>query len=432
MSRRASPVVRTRLRNGLEIRLKEVHTAPLISFWVWYRVGSRNERPGTTGLSHWVEHMLFKGTPSFPAGVLDRAISRDGGLWNAFTFFDWTAFFETMPADRIDLALRLEADRMVHSLFEPREVASERSVIVSEREGHENEPTFRLGEELQAAAFRVHSYHHQIVGDKADLQTIQREDLYRHYRTFYVPSNALIAVAGDFRARPMLERLRRLYGRLPARPKPRALVRPEPEMAGERRVVVEGPGETTYLELAYRAPAATHADFFPLAVLDSILAGASSLNLFGGGLSNKTSRLYRALVQGDLAASISGDLTATIDPYLYGLRATVRPGVSAEAVLTRIDEEIRRLQAEPIGGDDLAKAVKQARALFAYGSESITNQAFWLGYSEMFADYEWFETYLKRLARVTADDVLRVARAYLRPSQRVVGIYVPAQGGNGA
>jgi len=432
MSRRASPVVRTRLRNGLEIRLKEVHTAPLISFWVWYRVGSRNERPGTTGLSHWVEHMLFKGTPSFPAGVLDRAISRDGGLWNAFTFFDWTAFFETMPADRIDLALRLEADRMVHSLFERREVASERSVIVSEREGHENEPTFRLGEELQAAAFRVHSYHHQIVGDKADLQTIQREDLYRHYRTFYVPSNALIAVAGDFRARPMLERLRRLYGRLPARPKPRALVRPEPEMAGERRVVVEGPGETTYLELAYRAPAATHADFFPLAVLDSILAGASSLNLFGGGLSNKTSRLYRALVQGDLAASISGDLTATIDPYLYGLRATVRPGVSAEAVLARIDEEIRRLQAEPIGGDDLAKAVKQARALFAYGSESITNQAFWLGYSEMFADYEWFETYLKRLARVTADDVLRVARAYLRPSQRVVGIYVPAQGSNGA
>ena len=432
MSRRASPVVRTRLRNGLEIRLKEVHTAPLISFWVWYRVGSRNERPGTTGLSHWVEHMLFKGTPSFPAGVLDRAISRDGGLWNAFTFFDWTAFFETMPADRIDLALRLEADRMVHSLFERREVASERSVIVSEREGHENEPTFRLGEELQAAAFRVHSYHHQIVGDKADLQTIQREDLYRHYRTFYVPSNALIAVAGDFRARPMLERLRRLYGRLPARPKPRALVRPEPEMAGERRVVVEGPGETTYLELAYRAPAATHADFFPLAVLDSILAGASSLNLFGGGLSNKTSRLYRALVQGDLAASISGDLTATIDPYLYGLRATVRPGVSAETVLARIDEEIRRLQAEPIGGDDLAKAVKQARALFAYGSESITNQAFWLGYSEMFADYEWFETYLKRLARVTADDVLRVARAYLRPSQRVVGIYLPAQGGNGA
>ncbi|HLE23513.1 MAG TPA: pitrilysin family protein [Anaerolineales bacterium] len=428
----ASPVVRTRLRNGLEIRLKEIRTAPLISFWVWYRVGSRNERPGTTGISHWVEHMMFKGTPTFPAGVLDRAISRDGGLWNAFTFYDWTAYFETMPADRIDLALRLEADRMVHSLFAPSEVASERTVIISEREGHENEPTFRLGEELQAAAFRVHAYHHQIVGDRADLESMTRDDLYRHYRSYYVPANALIAVAGDFRTRPMLDRLRRLFGRIPRRPAPRAAVRPEPEMSGERRVCVEGPGDTTYLELAYRAPAATSPDFFPLAVLDSILAGASSLNLFGGGLSNKTSRLYRALVLGDRAASVSGDLTATIDPYVYGLQATVRPGVPVDDVLRGIDQEIRRVQDEPIEADELVKAVKQARALFAYGSESITNQAFWLGYSEMFADTAWFEGYLRQLERVTTEDVRRVAQTYLRPSQRVVGIYLPTGGAAGA
>jgi zinc protease len=424
--------VRTRFRNGLEVRLKEIHSAPLISFWVWYRVGSRNERPGTTGVSHWVEHMLFKGTPRFPAGELDRAISRDGGLWNAFTFFDWTAYFETMPADRVDLALRLEADRMVHSLFLPAEVASERTVIISEREGHENEPTFRLGEELQAAAFRVHSYHHQIVGDRSDLETMSRDDLYRHYRTNYVPANALIAVAGDFQAGPMLERIRRLFGRIPARPAPRPSVRPEPEMSGERRITVEGPGDTTYVELAYRAPSAKDPDFFPLAVVDSILAGASSLNLFGGGLSNKTSRLYRALVVKDLAASISGDLTATIDPYLYGLRATVRPGVAADDVLQAIDQEIRRLQEAPIEADELVKAVKQARALFAFGSESITNQAFWLGYSEMFADYAWFETYLRRLERVKAEDVQRVARTYLRPSQRVVGTYLPTGDGAGA
>ena len=427
----SSPVVRTRLRNGLEIRLKEIRTAPLISFWVWYRVGSRNERPGTTGISHWVEHMMFKGTPSFPAGVLDRAISRDGGLWNAFTFFDWTAYFETMPADRIDLALRLEADRMVHSLFEPSEVASERTVIISEREGHENEPTFRLGEELQAAAFRVHAYHHQIVGDRADLESMTRDDLHRHYRSYYVPANALIAVAGDFRVRPMLERLRRLFGRIPKRAALHPAVRPEPEMSGERRVSVEGPGDTTYLELAYRAPAARSPDFFPLAVLDSILAGASSLNLFGGGLSNKTSRLYRALVLGDLAASVGGDLTATIDPYLYGLSATVRPGVAAGDVLRGIDQEIQRLQDEPIEANELVKAVKQARAMFAYGSESITNQAFWLGYSEMFADYAWFEGYLRRLEKVTAEDVRRVAQTYLRSSQRVVATYLPTGGGDG-
>ena len=127
-------ILRTKLRNGLEVRLKEIHTAPLISCWIWYRVGSRNEHAGTTGISHWVEHMQFKGTPSFPAGVLDRAISRDGGYWNALTWLDWTSYFETMPADRIDLALRLEADRMAHSKFSPSEVKSERTVIISERQ----------------------------------------------------------------------------------------------------------------------------------------------------------------------------------------------------------------------------------------------------------------------------------------------------------
>ena len=429
MTAAAVPPVRSlRLQNGLAVRLKEIHTAPLISFWVWYRVGSRNERPGNTGISHWVEHMQFKGTRAFPAGQLDRAISRDGGFWNAFTWHDWTAYFETMPADRIDLALRLEADRMARSLFEPEEVRSERTVIISEREGHENEPTFRLSEEVQSAAFRVHSYHHEVIGDMADLRTMTREELYRHYKTYYVPSNALIAVAGDFRAPAMLRRIRQLFGRLPRAKRPSPIIREEPPQRGERRVVVEGPGETPFLDVAYRTPPAAHPDFFPLAVLDSILAGASSLNLFGTGLSNKTSRLYRALVQGELAASISGDLSATIDPYVYSLRATVRPDRSPEQVLERMDAEIDRLLREPVSAEEVGKAIKQARALFAYGSESITNQGFWLGYSEMFADYSWFEGYLDRVSAVTAEDVLRVAREYLRPSARVVGVYRPDEG----
>jgi zinc protease len=425
VSRPAGGVFRARLRNGLEIRLKEIHSAPLISTWLWYRVGSRNEPTGLTGLSHWTEHMQFKGTPAFPAGVLDRAISRDGGLWNAFTWIDWTAYFETLPADRADLALRLEADRMVNSLFEPAEVAMERTVIISERQGHENEPTFRLGEEVQAAAFRVHGYHHEVIGDMADLQTITRQDLYTHYRTSYTPANALLAVAGDFRTRPMLERIRELFGRLPSGPRPALRPRPEPPQQGERRVALEGPGETAYLDVAYHAPAGADPDFFPMAVLDSVLAGASSLNLFGGGLSNKTSRLYRALVERGLAASISGDLSATVDPYLYALRATVRAGRTPEQVLQALDAEIERVLQGAIEPAEVARAAKQARALFAYGSESITNQGFWLGYSEMFADGEWFDRYVERIAAVTADDVLRVARRVLIPSNRVVGIYRP-------
>jgi zinc protease len=418
-------VLRTRLRNGLEIRLKEIHTAPLISSWIWYRVGSRNEYAGITGISHWVEHMQFKGTPTFPAGMLDRAISRDGGYWNALTWLDWTSYFETMPADRIDLALQLEADRMVHSEFAFSEVKSERTVIISERQGHENEPTFRLYEEIQAAAFRVHPYHHTVIGDMADLQTMTRDVLYDHYRRFYIPNNAVLAVAGDFRARSILKRIRELFGPIPRGPRSEIQPRPEPAQSGERRVTVEGPGETPFLNVVYRVPPGADSDFYPLNVLDSILTGASSLNFFGSGISNKTSRLYRALVEGELAASIRGGLSATIDPYLYSINVVVRPDRTAGETLEVLDRELQKLTDNPIEMEELIKAIKQARALFAYNSESITNQAFWLGFSEMFAEYTWFEIYLDRLAEVTPEDVLEVARKYLSPSNRVVGIYLP-------
>ncbi|HEY9529421.1 MAG TPA: pitrilysin family protein, partial [Anaerolineales bacterium] len=211
------------LSNGLKVLLKEVHTAPIISSWLWYRVGSRDEIQGRTGVSHWVEHMQFKGTDQFPANLLDKAISREGGTWNAFTYMDWTAYFETMPADKIDLALRLEADRMSNSRFLPEEVDSERTVIISEREGSENEPLFLLGEALQQTAFRVHSYHHEVIGDMADLHSLRRDDLYNHYRTFYVPNNAIMAVAGDFDTQSMLGRIRDLFEPIPAEGDPARL-----------------------------------------------------------------------------------------------------------------------------------------------------------------------------------------------------------------
>lgn len=421
-----APITQAILSNGLKVLLKEIHTAPLISNWVWYRVGSRDEPTGVTGVSHWSEHMQFKGTPQFPGAMMDKLIARHGGVWNAFTFLDWTTYFETMPAEKIDLALRLEADRMVHSEFEAGEVEAERTVIISERQGSENEPLFLLGEQVQAAAFRVHPYHHEIIGDLADLQALTREQLYRHYRTYYQPGNAVLALAGDFESGSMLERLRELFEPIPSGSPPPRLKRPEPEQTGERRVMVEGPGETAYLQVAYHAPPAGAADFFPFLVADSLLSGPSNLNMFGSGISNKTSRLYRALVERELAVSVSGSLTATIDPYLYAVTLTVHPQSNAEAGLAALEGEIERLQEEPPAPAEVERAVKQARALFAYGSESISNQAFWMGYSEMFATYEWFQTYLERLAAVTPQEVQRIARTYLRPSRRVVGVYVPA------
>jgi zinc protease len=417
---------KTKLANGMTILLKEIHTTPLISVWVWYRVGSRDEAPPRTGISHLVEHMQFKGTPLFPGPVMDKAVAREGGTRNAFTFLDWTTYFETMPADKIDLALRLEADRLVHSQYKEAELASERTVVISEREGSENEPLFLLGEAVQQAAFRVHSYHHEVIGDMADLRSMRRDDLYAHYRAYYVPNNAVLSIAGDFDTDEMLARIRKHFGTIPAGPKPPRLARPEPEPRGEARITVEGPGETAYLQAAYRFPAAAHEDYFPFAVLDSLLAGPSNLNLFGGGgISNKTSRLYRALVDKQYAVGFSGGSNPTIDPYLYSLSLTIHPKRKAEEALSALDKELGRIQSEPVPPAEIRRAIKQARANFAYGTENITNQAFWLGYAEMFATYEWFERYLDKMASVTAKDVSRVAEKYLRPQMRVVGTYIP-------
>jgi zinc protease len=423
--------LRRRLSNGLTVLLKEIHTTPLISLWVWYRVGSRDEVPPLTGISHLVEHMQFKGTRRFPAEMMDKAVAREGGTRNAFTFLDWTTYFETMPANKIDLALRLEADRMTRSLFDPRELDSERTVVISEREGHENEPMFLLSEAVQHAAFRVHPYHHEIIGDMADLRTMRRQDLYRHYRNYYVPNNAIVSVAGDFDSQDMLERIRRQFERIPAGTVPPRLSRIEPEPRGESRVAVEGPGETAYVQVAYRFPAASNPDFFALSVLDSLLAGPNNLNMFGGGgISNKTSRLYRALVDKQFAVSFSGGSNLTVDPFLYSISMTMHPKRKPAEALEALDREIARIQTQPVPAAEIARAIKQARANFAYGTENITNQAFWLGYAEMFASYAWFESYLDRLAAVTAAEVRAAARKYLRPQSRVVGVYVPS--GNGA
>ena len=415
-----NPVTQVVLKNGMKIMLKEIHTAPIISSWVWYKVGSRDEPTGKTGISHWTEHMMFKGTRKFPANILDRSISREGGRWNAATSRDSTRYYETMPAHKIDLALRLESDRMTNSIFAEKEVSSERTVIISEREGHENEPMFLLGEAIQNAAFRVHPYHHEIIGDMADLRTITRDDLYQHYRTYYVPNNAILSIAGDFETKSMLKRIRELFERIPSGETPSRLVRPEPERRGELRLTVEGPGETTFTQIAYPFPNATHPDYFSLQVLESLLNGAA-------GLSYKTCRLYRALVDKGITVDVSGWSESTIDPFLYRVTLIHPPDRKPEEALNAFDDEIKRVQDKLVTEDEITRAVKQARAVFAYGSENITHQAFWMGYTAMFSDYSWYTNYLKNLSRVTPKDVQRVAQTYFQPGKRLVGTYIPTE-----
>ncbi|MBK8021636.1 MAG: insulinase family protein [Chloroflexi bacterium] len=421
-----SEVIRHVLSNGMVVLLKPVRTAPIISWWVLYRIGSRNEPTGITGASHWVEHMLFKGTDQFPAGYLDKAIDRVGGSWNAQTFFDYTAYYETLPADQVDLALRLEADRMMNAKFDMEEVESERTVIISERQGAENSPMFWLGEEVQASVFRVHGYHHEIIGDTTDLRTMTRDDLYQHYKRHYVPNNAIAVAVGDFDPDEMLARIRAIYEPIPAGETPSLFVRPEPPQSGERRVVVERPGTTAFIQVAYHVPAATDPDWFKLELLNSVLSGANGFG--GGGIDNRTSRLYKALVETKLAVDVDGGMTPTIDPFMYTLNVVIRDGVAHDEVQEALDAAIDQMVAEGVTERELERAKKQARALFAYGTERVTMQAFWLAFAENFNSYTWFENYVSRLEAVTLEDVKDVAARYLRRQNRTVGWFVPTGG----
>ena len=425
-------LLRTTLSNGLTVLIQEQHHAPVATFWLWYRVGSRNEIPGVTGVSHWVEHMQFKGTPKYPAEVLDKAISREGGQWNAMTFYDWTAFYEIMPADRIDLGLDLEADRMVNSHFDLEEVDSERTVILSERSGSENSPSWLLYEQMLGAAFRVHPYRTTVIGERVDLETMSRDDLYNHYRRYYVPNNATAVLVGDIDANEYLQKIEKLFGGIPRGDDLPGVNRPEPPQYGERRVTLNREGQTAYVSVAYRAYEVTHPDFFTLTVLDSILAGASSLNFMSTAhTSNKTSRLYKALVETEMAAGVGGGMIATIDPYIYSITATVRDDRTPQEVEDAIDAEVDRLASGQINEQEFEKARKQARALFAYDSESVSSQGFWLGFAEtLVGDYAWFDDYLDRLMAVTLDDVKRVAADVFDRNRRTVGWYVPTANGS--
>jgi zinc protease len=420
--------IKTQLSNGLTVLVKEAHAAPVASFWVWYRVGSRNEHLGITGISHWVEHMLFKGTDAFPQSAADKAIAREGGAFNGMTWYDFTTYYATLPADRIELGLRIEADRMANVPFDPDTTAMERTVIISERQGAENNPEFLLSEALMGSVFRVHPYGHETIGHMCDLETITRDQLHVHYRTYYAPKNAVAVAAGDFDADEMLHLIEQHFGAIPNNadvPQVRAV---EPSQRGERRVTVEGEGNVAYLQMAFRIPSAREPDFFALTALDAALTGASGLTFSGGSTSNKSSRLYKALVTKELAAYVSGSLIPTVDPFVYGLSAVVRAGRTPDEVEEALQTELARVAEEPVTEEELSKAIKQAKAQFAYSSETVTGQALWMGYSEIFADYGWFEDYIDNLSAVTVEDVHRVAQTYLTPSNRTVGWYVP-QGG---
>lgn len=413
------------LRNGMLVLLREVHSAPLATNWIWYRVGARNEAPGFTGISHWVEHMLFKGTPHIPGRDLDRLIARNGGTFNGFTSHDYTAYFETLPADRIELGLRIESDRMINAVFEDHEVESERTVILAEREGYENDAEWWLNEAVMAAAFQIHPYRNEVIGWRDDLLTLTRERLLEHYQTFYRPNNAVLVLVGDFDTATMLRSVEQYFGGLPAGPALPPLRRSEPEQQGERRVIVRRPGPAQYVQIAYHAADCRHPDFAALLVLDAVLSGAKSLSFGGGAQTNRSARLYRALVETRLASYVSSSFRPSYDPHLFEFHAMVQEGRSVDDVEHALLNEITVMQDHGPRADELTKVLKQMRAQIAYSNESVTNQALMLGMWEMLDHYGRASSLLDEIAAVSVEDVRRAAQTYLVERCRTVGYFVP-------
>jgi zinc protease len=425
----AAPVVREAvLDNGLRVLIQEVHTAPLASVWCWYKVGSKDEGPGLTGVSHWVEHMNFKGTRNIPREQVKGIIEQFGGTWNGYTWIDQTTYLETASSDALDRMLFIEAERMSSSLYEPEDCESERTVIISELKGGENDPEQLLDIELTGSAMRLHPYRHPTIGWLHDLETMTRDDLYGHYRRFYVPSNATIVVVGDVETDAALQRIEHHFGAVAAADPPARRATIEPPQQAERRVHLRRQGTTGYWRAAFHAPAFNHPDFLPLLCVDAALTGASGLNIWSGHkvpASQRTARLYRAAVDTGLASTIGGALLPTEQPFLYYVSATVADGQSLQGVEDVMLIALERVAGGGITDAELTKVRTQLRARFVYDGDSVTDIAHQLGYFATIDSWQAYQQLIPRLATVTLDQVNDAARRYLQPDNRTIGWFEP-------
>jgi zinc protease len=416
------------LDNGLKILVREIHTSPLVSVWCWYGVGSGDEAPGQTGVSHWVEHMNFKGTERIPRDEMKGIVERFGGTWNGYTWIDQTTYLETAGKDALDTLLFIEAERMAYGLYEPADCESERTVIISELQGGDNDPDQLLDTEVTASAFRAHPYRHPTIGWLEDLRSMSREDLFGHYRRHYTPGNATLVVVGAVDTDDVLKRAEVHFGRIPVAPVPERRRAAEPPQRGERRVIVERQGATAYLKFAWHAPAALDPDFCPMLVLDAALTGAKGLNLwtsFRGAPPQRRARLYTALVEGGVASSVSGALLATRDPFVYNVSLTVMDGVALETVEDAALHAIETVREKGLTEEEVARAKRQLRARMVFENDSVTNVAHQIGYFETVVGPGYLEALGSKLQAVTAAQVADVAARLLSKDRRTVGWFQP-------
>jgi zinc protease len=406
------------LDNGLKVLLLEDHKNPAVTFQVWYRVGSRNEKDGKSGLAHFLEHMLFKGTPKTKPEEYSRIIAKNGGRSNAFTTTDVTVYFATMSREKIAIQLELEAERMTQALLAETYFEPEKNVIQEERRLRtEDDPVSALAEVANAMAYTVHPYRRPVIGWMEDIQNLTRQDLLDYYRTYYSPNNAFIVVTGDFSTEEILPKIKAAYGKIPRGPEPPKVRVQEPAQNGERRVILKKEAELPFLLMFYHAPNLNDPDNFALDVLTVVLAGGRS------------SRLYHDLVyQKRLTRGVDADYSSvSIDPSGLSISAPLMPGKEPAEVEREIDRLLDKVKADLITERELEKAKNQIEASFIFAQDSIFGQAMKVGYYEATGGWERMNSYLDGIRSVTREDIRRVAKQYLDRDRRTVGTLIPTK-----
>ena len=416
-------VFETTLPNGLKVLLLENHKAPLVTFQVWYRVGSRNEEWGKTGLSHMLEHMMFKGTKEVGPEQYSRIVQENGGNNNAFTTQDFTAYFVNISSDRVQVVMDLEADRMQNLMLRQEDFATERMVVMEERRMRtEDDPSSVLMEQLEAAAFQQQPYHWPVIGWMADIARFTLDDLKRYHQTYYNPANAFLVVVGDFQRQDLLPRIEKTFGSIRGGVPPNQKKDSDPKQIGERRVVVKKEAQLPSVVMAYHVPNLKSQDSYVLEVLSALLSGG------------KSSRFYERLVlEKRLVLDAEADNSLlSVDPSLFYVSATPLPGKEAAEVEKSLNQEIEKLQKEPPGDRELEKAKNQMESSFIYAQDSLFAQAMLLARHEAVLSWKAFDDYLPAIRKVTPEDITRVAREYLNPDNRTVGTLFPLPAKEGA
>jgi zinc protease len=404
------------LSNGLTVLLHEDHSAPFFNFQQWFRVGSKYEKPGLTGLAHFFEHLMFKGTTKYPGGVFDRLIRANGGVSNAFTTQDFTAYYMELPPERLELAVSFESDRMRNLLFDPKEIDSEREVVKEERRFRvDNEVSGTIDERLWRTVFKVHPYRWPVIGSMVDLNRASIQDMKDFYRVYYAPNNAVVTVVGDFDPAVAKKLINKYYGSIKPQPIPPYQPPVEPEQVGERRTVVHRDVQNISMAVAYKSVKSSVPEMYSLDLAANILGGGSS------------SRLFRRLVyQAQSVSSVSVSSYTPGDPGMFRIQMSLKPGQKTEPVLQAVAAEIYKMRTQPVTDEELNKAKNSVMKDYVEAFKSISGKANALAIHELYSgDFKSIYSDLEKYTLVTKEQILSVADKYLKPTARSVVIVEP-------